>query len=426
MTDSNGQINGAIEFIIVTSEDFSNQAPVADFTFTPDASDSLTVDFDGSNSDDSDGSIIDYDWAFGDGSYFKGQIVRHTYETPGEYNVRLQVTDNQYKTTVIEKTVKTGDADQDGIFDVSDNCPETYNPDQADFDGDGVGDACDMDDDNDGVDDDQDVFPTDPDEWADSDNDTVGDNSDNCPNDYNPGQEDSDGDGIGDDCDNVFVLEGTKWIFRYDNNCSGTYIMSSIELCSDNSCIFGSDLCGWQTEGDQLIITTGDMMNRVIYTGTISDTMSEIIGTYNYYGQERCWNAILWIDSDGDGIPNEWDDCPDTYNMGLDVDRDGIDDACDPRVIELGGTSWACQYDMNCTGDYGSTKTWIFENNGGVYDSSGNSVGGWETEGEQLIVTTGDMMNRVIYTGVVNSSMTEFLGTYSQNPERCWRGVRES
>lgn len=236
VTDSNAQTTGTIEFIIVTSEDLSNQAPVADFTFTPNASDSLTVDFDGSNSEDSDGSIIDYEWAFGDGFYFKGQIVSHTYETPGEYNVRLQVTDNQYKTTVIEKTVKAGDADQDGIFDVSDNCPDTSNPDQADFDGDGLGDACDtdndndgviddrdafpldpsewldtdgdgqgdnadMDDDNDGVNDDHDVFPTDPDEWADSDNDTVGDNSDNCPNDYNPDQENSDGDGVGDACD---------------------------------------------------------------------------------------------------------------------------------------------------------------------------------------------------------------------------------
>jgi uncharacterized protein (TIGR02145 family) len=35
------------------------------------------------------------------------------------------------------------DADADEITDESDNCPEIYNPDQADTDGDGIGDACD-------------------------------------------------------------------------------------------------------------------------------------------------------------------------------------------------------------------------------------------------------------------------------------------
>ena len=35
------------------------------------------------------------------------------------------------------------DIDQDGINDDIDNCIETYNPDQADIDGDGMGDACD-------------------------------------------------------------------------------------------------------------------------------------------------------------------------------------------------------------------------------------------------------------------------------------------
>ncbi len=38
------------------------------------------------------------------------------------------------------------DGDIDGIHDDVDNCPDTYNPDQADIDGDGVGDACDGDD----------------------------------------------------------------------------------------------------------------------------------------------------------------------------------------------------------------------------------------------------------------------------------------
>jgi hypothetical protein len=37
------------------------------------------------------------------------------------------------------------DADQDGIVDVLDNCPDVHNPDQADSDGDGLGDACDPD-----------------------------------------------------------------------------------------------------------------------------------------------------------------------------------------------------------------------------------------------------------------------------------------
>jgi hypothetical protein len=71
------------------------------------------------------------------------------------------------------------DTDGDGVINPNDNCPDTYNPDQLNTDGDSQGDTCDPDDDNDLI--------LDPD--------------DNCPLDANPGQEDNETDGLGDVCD---------------------------------------------------------------------------------------------------------------------------------------------------------------------------------------------------------------------------------
>ena len=70
------------------------------------------------------------------------------------------------------------DADGDGVADASDNCPSVANADQVDTDADSEGDACDLDDDNDGVVDGDDAFPLDGSESVDTDGDGTGDNAD--------------------------------------------------------------------------------------------------------------------------------------------------------------------------------------------------------------------------------------------------------
>lgn len=67
-----------------------NQAPTADFSA---AVSDLTVDLDGTSSSDVEGSIVAYDWDFGDGASGTGATSRHTYAAPGTYTVSLTVTD---------------------------------------------------------------------------------------------------------------------------------------------------------------------------------------------------------------------------------------------------------------------------------------------------------------------------------------------
>lgn len=107
------------------------------------------------------------------------------------------------------------DDDGDGVDDAFDGCPTLPDPDQADADGDGLGDLCDDDADGDDAADGEDncaglANPDQADNDADGqgdacdgddDDDLIGDGGDNCPLVANFDQGDFDGDGQGDVCD---------------------------------------------------------------------------------------------------------------------------------------------------------------------------------------------------------------------------------
>lgn len=55
----------------------------------------LEVRFDASASSDPDGTIVSYEWTFGDGNTGTGQTTTHTYADAGSYTPRLTVTDER-------------------------------------------------------------------------------------------------------------------------------------------------------------------------------------------------------------------------------------------------------------------------------------------------------------------------------------------
>ena len=81
-----------------------NVLPTAAFT---ESVNDLAVGFDAAGSTDSDGTLTDYAWAFGDGSTGNGQTVNKTYTAAGNYTVTLTVTDNRSGKATVTRQVTT-------------------------------------------------------------------------------------------------------------------------------------------------------------------------------------------------------------------------------------------------------------------------------------------------------------------------------
>jgi PKD repeat protein len=69
--------------------------PVASFLASPRLVEvGGTISFTAFDSEDEDGTIVDYEWSFGDGTDGTGRSVSHTYTAVGTYTVILRVTDD--------------------------------------------------------------------------------------------------------------------------------------------------------------------------------------------------------------------------------------------------------------------------------------------------------------------------------------------
>ena len=87
--------NGVAWIDAISLEGPFNEAPIADIVADPITGEApLVVMYDASDSLDPHGTIIAYDWEFGDGTRDSGESVSHRFTQAGTYHTRLTVTDN--------------------------------------------------------------------------------------------------------------------------------------------------------------------------------------------------------------------------------------------------------------------------------------------------------------------------------------------
>ena len=302
------------------------------------------------------------------------------------------------------------DIDGDGVNNDVDNCPLTYNPTQTDSNSDGIGDVCSNDSDLDGVDDSLDNCPGtyNPDQ-ADDDNDGLGNACDDCTGVYVTNLLASAEFETGQPAGwTVRTNAGANAAWRFDNpkfkeNYTGGTGLFAVcqsdmfrktdmdtELLTpsmDMGLALIADLqfktdFDWDRFGDNekcdvdvsLNGSAGPWSNvwrkqGADYRGPATEKVdisfaagsTNVVIRFRYYDayQEYWWQVddvkvICELcdadhDSDGDGIPDISDNCPDVWNpTQADIDGDDAGDDCDDDIDGDGIVNdWESLYEMD-------------------------------------------------------------------------------
>jgi RHS repeat-associated protein len=116
---SDGRANGQDDHVVYLQVGRGNEAPLASFTFSPQAPEAgQPIEFN-STSVDGDGDPLSYSWDFGDGSGAGVKTPSKTYASAGSRTVRLTVTDSMGATnTSAPQTVTVRAANQPPIVEI--------------------------------------------------------------------------------------------------------------------------------------------------------------------------------------------------------------------------------------------------------------------------------------------------------------------
>ena len=250
------------------------------------------------------------------------------------------------------------DTDGDGVNDNVDAFPNNPNE-TTDTDGDRVGDNSDafpnnpnesVDSDGDRVGDNSDAFPNNPNESVDTDGDRVGDNSDAFPNDPNESV-DSDGDRVGDNSD------------AFPNNPNES-VDTDGDRVGDNSDAFPNNPNeSLDSDGDGVGNNADAFPNNANET---ADTDGDGVGNN---ADAFPFDPTETTDSDGDGIGDNSDPLPNDPNNFVDSDGDGVADASDAFPNDPNET-------RDTDGDGVGDNADAFPNNANEsVDSDGDGVG---------------------------------------------------